>query len=146
MHLINNCRTMFNTVFVVILLLCAFCCILVDLQSGGFFFSFETENGIKRAFVTGTENFHGVYIYNTNDGARHVVHFGGSERDSGPFVTLNGPVTSRPVGPPVSKYTLAHAPKSVQTASTAPAPAPVPAPAVADLPIAPPTVPTSTGK
>ncbi|CAH1988019.1 unnamed protein product [Acanthoscelides obtectus] len=143
MHSINNCRTMVNTVSVVLLLLCAFYCVLVDPQSGGFTFSFETENGIKRAFVTGSANFHGVYIYNTKDGARHVVHFGGSERESGPFVTLSGPTTSRPVGPPVPYYptvasaTRVPAPAPVPGPAPAPAPTPTPAPAYGVYPVAP---------
>ncbi|VEN37513.1 unnamed protein product [Callosobruchus maculatus] len=85
---------------VALVLFSAFSCVLVDPQSPGFTFSFETENGVKRAYAYGTPDFHGTYFYYTNDGARHVVNFGGSERASGSFVAL---AASRPVGPP-AKY------------------------------------------
>ncbi|VEN37508.1 unnamed protein product [Callosobruchus maculatus] len=91
---------MVYTLFVALVLVSVFSCVLVDPQSPGFTFSFETENGVKRAYAYGTPDFHGTYFYYTNDGARHVVNFGGSERASGSFVAL---AASRPVGPP-AKY------------------------------------------
>nr|CAI5855075.1 unnamed protein product [Callosobruchus analis] len=110
---------MVNRLLALLLLFCVFPCVLVGPQSPGFSFSFETENGVKRAYAYGTPDFHGTYFYYTNDGVRHVVNFGGSERASGSFVAL---AASRPVGPPApARYPGLTAPTSTSTAVPAPA-------------------------